>query len=302
VGVHRQGLRFVASLPERLVRSLAATLGGMLYESAQLLLPRVVRRSRLYEATARNALRIAIELVGGVDGPSREPDDLPPGRLAVRKTAGNVVEVGSIAAFGFSPLWLLAATSDVLRGTRVYLDALVAELKAAQVLAPEASPATVDELLEALEGTSGGVARLIDVPPLELSELRRSLAELSADVRRLPSAAELARLFEGLRRQASAEDASLLETSSAIGLAFLSSARHVGRAHVLDPYRDDWRPVHDEGVAAYVRRVAAPYRRATAAHLDPERPTLTERALTSRRPRVRSQSVWRRRPAGTKRP
>ena len=57
------------------------------------------------------------------------------GKLAVRKAAGNVVELGSILAFGFSPLWLLAGAADVTRGTRVYLDALVAELKAAGVIA-----------------------------------------------------------------------------------------------------------------------------------------------------------------------
>ena len=39
--------------------------GGAVYETAQLVLPRLVRRSRLYEATAKNLLRVAIELVGG---------------------------------------------------------------------------------------------------------------------------------------------------------------------------------------------------------------------------------------------
>ena len=81
-----------------------------MHETAQLVLPRFVRRSRLYEATAKNLLRVTIELVGGVDRPPA-PDELEPsaGKLAARKAAGNVVELGSIAAFGFSPLWLLAA-------------------------------------------------------------------------------------------------------------------------------------------------------------------------------------------------
>ena len=60
-------------------------------------------------------LRIAIELFGNVekDAPAGEPN---PGELLKRKTAGNVVELGSIAAFGFSPLWLLAAASDITHG------------------------------------------------------------------------------------------------------------------------------------------------------------------------------------------
>ena len=73
-------------------------------------------------------------------------------RLAVRKTAGNAVELGSIAAFGFSPLWLLAAGADVTHGTRVYLDAFVRELKVAGVLAEEARLGSVDELLGGARG------------------------------------------------------------------------------------------------------------------------------------------------------
>src|SRR5688572_6203006 len=160
-------LAFAVSLPERLVRSLSAFVGGALHETAQLLLPRFVRRSRFYEATAKNALRIAIELVGGVEpAQAPEPSALPARRLAVRKGAGNAVEVGSIVAMGFSPLWLLAGASDVLRGTRVYLDELVLELERAGIVARGSHFDTVDDLLGALEGTSGGAARLIDIPPL----------------------------------------------------------------------------------------------------------------------------------------
>ena len=57
---------FLASLPERLVRSVAALLGGTVHETAALALPRFARRSRLYEATAKNMLRITVEFVGGV--------------------------------------------------------------------------------------------------------------------------------------------------------------------------------------------------------------------------------------------
>src|SRR5215218_2083051 len=196
--------RFLLSVPERIVRSIAALVGGLVHESAQLLLPRLVRRSRLYEASAKNLLRVTIELVGGVEG-SSTVESGGVGQLAVRKGAGNVVELGSIAAFGFSPLWLLAAASDLARGSRVYLDTLVDELKAAEVLAPEAEFGSVDELLGALEGGSGTAARLVDIPPLELAELRSSVAELRANVNDLPRPDELAAAYEGLRRAADAE-------------------------------------------------------------------------------------------------
>jgi hypothetical protein len=274
-------LTFALSLPERLVRSLAAAVGGALHETAALVLPRFVRRSRLYEATAKNLLRVTIELVGGVEAtsPPSEEYEPDPRRLAVRKGAGNVVELGSIAAFGFSPLWVLAAAADVAHGSRVYLDVLVRELKAAGALSDDAELHTVDDLLGALEGASGTTARLVDIPPLELHALRQALADLRQDAGELPSPAELARAFEGLRRTAVREDRSLLEVSVGVGLAFFNSARHIGRQHVLDPYTEDLRPVRDEGFGAYAGRVSRPYADAVARHFDPGRTTLTERGL-----------------------
>ena len=277
VALRRTG-SFLASVPERLVRALVGVAGGLVHETAEVVLPRFARRSRLYEATAKNMLRIAIELVGDVErkAAEAEPDA---GELMKRKTAGNVVEFGSIAAFGFSPLWLLAAASDVSRGSRIYLQALVGELKRAGVLAQEAELGTVDDLLGALEGTSGTTARLVDLPPLELADLRASLAELRSSAGELPSPSQLASLYRGLQREAARERRSLLEVSSGMGLAFLLSARSVGREHVLVPYGEDWRPLREEGFGTYYRRIARPYREAVTGHFDPARPTWTERAL-----------------------
>jgi hypothetical protein len=272
---------FLASLPERLLRAIAAALGGTLHETASLVLPRFVRTSRLYEATAKNVLRVTIELVGGVKPSSPPVDEYEPdpGRLAVRKGAGNAVELGSIAAFGFSPLWILAAAADVAHGSRLYLDTFARELHAAGALAERTTFGSVDDLLAALEGTSGTTARLIDIPPLELQALRRSLADLRRDAAQLPSPAELATAYEALRRTAARERRSLLEVSVGVGLAFFNSARHVGRQHVLDPYREDLKPLRDEGFGSYAARVSRPYAEAVARHFDPERETLTERGL-----------------------
>jgi hypothetical protein len=277
---------FLASVPERLLRAIAAALGGTLHETASLVLPRFVRTSRLYEATAKNVLRVTIELVGGVQPASPPVDEVEPdpGRLAVRKGAGNAVELGSIAAFGFSPLWVLAAAADVAHGSRVYLDAFARELGAAGVVARHATFRSVDDLLAALEGTSGTTARLIDIPPLELRALQRSLADLRRDAAQLPSPAELAIAYAALRRTAARERRSLLEVSVGVGLAFFNSARHVGRQHVLDPYDEDLKPLRDEGFGAYAARVSRRYAEAVARHFDPEQETLTERGLERLRP------------------
>jgi hypothetical protein len=62
----RPAVTLLVSLPERAIRALAALVGGTVHETFQLELPCVVRSSRLYEATAKNLLRVPIELVGGV--------------------------------------------------------------------------------------------------------------------------------------------------------------------------------------------------------------------------------------------
>lgn len=275
--MRRKRTRYVLSLPERLVRALVGTLGGIVHESAQVILPRFVRRSRLYEATAKNALRIAIEAVGRVE--PQEPQEISAQEITKRKAAGNVVELGSIAAFGFSPLWLLAAASDVAHGSRVYLASFVDELKRAGVLAQEREIGSVDELLESLENASGRTAGLIDVPPLELAELRSTLGELRDDASGLPGPQELASLYRGLREEAARERGTLLEVSVGMGMAFLLSAKSLTSRHLAIPYREDWAPLRREGFASYARRVSAPYAQAVGGHFDPKRPSWTERLL-----------------------
>jgi len=109
--------------------------------------------------------------------------------------------------------------------------------------------------------------------------LRRSLVDLREDAGGLPSPAELASLYAGLRVTATRERSSLLDVSTGIGIAFFNSARHVGRQHLLDPYSEDLRPVRDEGFGAYAARVSRPYGDAVAKQFDPGRATLTERGL-----------------------
>ena len=168
-----------------------------MHETAEVVLPRFARRSRLYEATAKNMLRIAIELVGSVEreAPAREPDA---GELLKRKTAGNVVELGSIAAFGFSPLWLLAAASDISHGSRVYLDVARHGAEARRRARREARARHRRRPARRARGSVRDDAPgSIDLPPLELAELRTSLAELRASAGELPSPQELARLYDG---------------------------------------------------------------------------------------------------------
>lgn len=163
---------YLATLPERTARAGAALTGGLVYEASEVVLPLAVRKSRLYQATVARLLRIAIELVGGVEGVYLD-QGMPVRELLARKTAGNAVELSSFLAVGWSPVWLLAGASDLIGSTKAYLRTLVAELRDAGVLAEDADVTSFEELLTALEGTSGVLADAVDVPPLDVSGANR---------------------------------------------------------------------------------------------------------------------------------
>ncbi len=186
--------RYLASLPERTTRATAALAGGAIREISDLLLPDVVRQSKLYQATVARLLRIVIELVGDVQG-VYPPDMMPAKELAVRKTAGNVMEIAGMVAVGWSPLWLLAAAADVLGGSKTYLRALVQSLEEERVLAPGTDVASYEDFLTRLETTSGTLADAIDVPPLSLHEARAAFTKLREQGQDLPSLDELGAIF-----------------------------------------------------------------------------------------------------------
>jgi hypothetical protein len=265
--------RYVATLPERATRAGAAVVGGVLRETSTVALPPAIRQSRLYQAIVARLLRIAIELVGDVK--SVYPvEAMPVKELAVRKTAGNVVELASIVAVGWSPLWVLAAAADVIGGSKAYLRALVAELEAARMLPAGSDVASYEDLLTRLESTSTVLADAVDVPPLRLGDARAALTTLRQQAADLPSPGELTRLFEVL--QATARPA---EVSAAIGLAAARAGIELGNVHVFAYYQDALRAIADEGLLTYLRRVLQPYLTRAVGHFRPGAATYTDRAL-----------------------
>ena len=269
---------YLVSLPERTARAGAALTGGLVYETTEVMLPLAVRRSKLYQALVGRLLRIMIELVGGVEGvyPAQE---MPVRELLVRKTAGNVVELSSFVAVGWSPVWLLAGASDLVGGTKVYLRTLVSELRDAGVLAPEADVASFEELLTVLEGTSGVLADTVDVPPLNVSSARASWQELRQQAADLPDAAGLEKIFAELQLAASKEDRSILEISSMVALGAVRSGVRLGSVHIFDYYRRALRTIVEEGLLSFLRRTSTPYLTRAGSHFDPRSITYSERLL-----------------------
>ncbi len=270
--------RYVATLPERATRATAAVAGMAIRETTDLLLPNVIRQSKLYQATVARLLRIVIELVGDVRG-VYPPDLMPAKELAVRKTAGNVMELAGLAAVGWSPLWLLAAVSDILGGSKTYLRALADSLEAERVLAPGTDITSYEDLLTRLETTSGTLADAIDVPPLTLHDARAAFDRLRQQGQNLPSPDELGALFTELQQTAQREQRSLAEVSGVIGIAAARTGIELGNTYIFDYYRQAFARIGDEGLLVFLQRIVSPYLRRAGSHFLPSEQTYTDRML-----------------------
>lgn len=270
--------RYLASLPERAARAAAALVGGAVYETSHLALPDAVRGTKLYMVTVDRLLRILIEWVGDVRDIYQD-EEISAEELAARKFTGNVVEWASIFAVGWSPLWLLAAASDVMGGSKAYLRALVGELQASGQLPADSDVTSYEDLLNRLETGSGVLADAIDVPPMNLQDARSSFAALRQQASDLPPAEELAALFRDLQATAEREGRSLSEVSAALGLAAARVGIGMGNTHIFGFYRDALGAIREEGLLRFLRRVAMPYVKRAGRHFDPGAGTYTDRFL-----------------------
>lgn len=276
--------RYLVTLPERVVRAGAAVFGGAGYEASKVIIPERLRRSRLYEATVARLLRITVELVGDVHGVYPR-EEMAVGELLKRKTAGNVLELASVLAVGWSPLWMLAAASDLIGGTKAYLKALVKELRAAQLLPAEADIDSFGSLLETLQGTSAVLADTLDLPPLDLSSVQTAWTTLQQQVEQLPSPQRLAALFGTLQDAANQEQRSLLEVSSLVALGAVRAGIQLGNAYLFEYYRVALLQIAREGIVPFLKRISHPYLLRAGKHFVPSSHTWTEQALKRIRPK-----------------
>ena len=182
----RKSMRYAASLPERVVRSASALAAGTVRELAIIALPLGLRRGRLYRSLVDATLQFLIENVGGVE--SAQPSELKLGEdFLVRRAAGNGIELLGLIAFRASPVWVLAALADISGFGRQLIPEVAESLKKEGLLAPGGSFATMEQLLDGLERSSGQLAETVNAPPLDVASLRREWAKLSAEARRLPT-------------------------------------------------------------------------------------------------------------------
>ena len=293
--------RYLATLPERLVRSVVGFGAGVAREAGDVALPRSVRQSRLYQNLVHTTLRFLIEQVGEVEGVYAAGAKLDDDFLA-RRTVGNAVEALGVVAFRASPVWVLAALSDVCGLGRHLIPEIAASLKQQGLLDGSADFSTVDQLLDGLERTSGRVAESINTPPLDVPALREEWRAIRAEARsltpdRLPTGESLIGLWTQLKTESARQEKSIFETSSMLALSAVRSAPQGARwlgasamvgatrtgqvlaSSLIEQYRETLGEIQEVGYAEYATRQLRPYVRAAASQFAPGKSTLTDRLL-----------------------
>jgi hypothetical protein len=297
----RSGVRYAASLPERVVRSASALAAGTVHEVATVALPIGFRRGRLYRNLVDVTLQFLIEQVGGVQSAVPSPATLGENFL-LRRAAGNGIELLGLVAFRASPVWVLAALADVAGFGRQLIPEIAESLKKEGLLDPDGSFGTMEQLLGGLEGASAQLAQSVNAPPLDVAGLREEWRKFAEEARRLPApqlpaASTVTRLWQDLRDTAEQERRSVFDVSSLLAVAAIGELperarvlsksaavvlRHGGAAvanALLEHYGESLRQMREVGYLRYGLRQITPYTQAAIGAFDPSRETLTGKLL-----------------------
>jgi hypothetical protein len=288
---------YLVSLPERVVRSVAALAGGLLQELGDVTIPAALRRTKTYQVMAGLGLRFLVEQVGQVDGVYPKEGEMS-NDFILRRAAGHGIELAGILAFHASPVWIMAALADVTGAGRQILHEIAQALKQEGLLAADARFENVNEILDGLEETAGRATDVINTPPVDVASLRREWQAFQTSVRKipprhLPSPDVLWNSWTGLKAESAAQGRSVFELSALMALSSFFTlprlARATGKAAwntgqffssgVLEHYQKTLAEIRSVGYLGYWVREFRPYLRAAALQFSPGRKSWTERLM-----------------------
>jgi hypothetical protein len=291
---------FLLSLPERVVRTAAALAAGLAREIGNIVLPRAVRRTHLYRLMVDNTLRFLIQQVGEVEGVYDSSEPLLE-RFAMRRAASHGIEAAGIFAFHASPVWVLAALADLSGVGQSLIAEISAALRTEGLLATDDRPfESVDQLLDGLEKSAGHLAQTVNMPPLNIAEIRAQWQKLRHDLPSasvLPGVEILQRNWNQLVCTAAEQDVSVFKVSSLLALSAIRSlpanvwwlsraGRLAGRRTgevlvetILDHYVESLSEIHRAGYLRFWVQEFEPYIRASARQFSRAHISLTEKLL-----------------------
>ncbi|MDE3197070.1 MAG: hypothetical protein KGN84_12035 [Acidobacteriota bacterium] len=292
---------YILSLPERVVRSLGGLCGGLLHELGEVAIPAAIRRTTLYRMMVGVTLRFLIEQLGQVEGVYPTESGLAE-NFILRRTASHGIELLGILAFRTSPIWVLAALADLTGGGHRLIREIADELKKEGLLEPEGGFQTMEQILGGLEKTSEHLALTLNMPPVNVSDLRKEWDKLTKSLLsippdHIPALWRLERTWDELRWTAEAQERSIFAVSSLLAIstvahvpanlwwlsrATASAAKRTGVVlgeAILDHYAEALGEIGRAGFLSYWQREFRPYLKGAAEQFSRERLSSTEKIL-----------------------
>ncbi len=291
-----KSLLYGISLPERAVRSAVGMTAGTLREAATLMVPQAFQSSKSYEVAIFNSLNFLTDTVGGFESESADASDA--GEHIAKKAIGNFVDMAGLATLHVSPMWILAAVSDVAYGSSTYIRELAVELEKQGIIDGASTIHNVDDILDAIQSTSGNMASSLDKPPLSVDELRAFVKETretmtQADLRTILPEHEVRKYWESLQETATKEHISLFEAATAVAMHTAQQASTITmgtvtgvkvagsllQRNVLQHYQDSLVMLREEGFLTVIRSTYQPYVGQVWNNFSSERKSWTETLL-----------------------
>ena len=275
-------------------------MGGLVRESAELLVPQSFKSSRTYTAMVQQMLDFMVHDVGGVpqgDAPSATSEI---DNYVARKAVGSFLDMASLATLHLSPLVILAAVSDIAHGSQSYLKELSEELKKQGVIDQQSHIHHVNDLLGAVSHATAATGEAFDIPPLSIEALKQTIEETRAAITapdgKIPSQQEVDRVWGQMRAIADREGVDMLAVGGAttmqshgklalLSRGALSSAQVAGKLfdrHIIDHYEQALAEIRQKGFYRSVAESSAPYIAAVWDNFHASRSTITEDLLSGK--------------------
>jgi len=299
----QQFMMYSLSLPERVVRSTIGLAAGAAMETASLLIPQSFQSAKTYELVVKNSLGFLTRNVGGVESSESEAegDALAGDDFMARKAVGNFVDLAGMATLHVSPVWLLAIVSDVAYGSSNYVQELASELREQGLIDDTSTIHHVDDVLTAIQDSSGNAASLFDTPPLSVEQLRATLEKTresltEVDYTGILPEAELRQYWNEMQEISVNNGVSLLGVSGALAINTLGKLETAAKGtfagvrvaggllnrHVIGHYTESLQMIQDKGLFESLRETSGPYVTAVWNNFANDKPTWTEELVSGR--------------------
>jgi hypothetical protein len=272
-------LAFALSLPERILRQLAALLGSLALPLVRLL-PAPLRRGKFFHLVVLRQIRLLTDTMGRSElFPATSGPDA---RALVRQGVGGAVDNLFLLTLHASPVWILLAATDLCAGARSFVHALGEELKEKGVMAEDSRLDRLEDVIAGLSRVCDRASDSLDMPPVSRDQMLEAVRSLRGELEALAGSglqvADLDRLARQVTSLARDSKRSLVETTAAVAAGTVRTVHQLvaGTVHgtraalrfasrnageILDDYGAAVQALRERGMGGAVRDFLLPLRR-----------------------------------------